>query len=858
MKAFFSKGKEKKESKKKVDAWRAEETARWLGSIGLQHYAPNFQRVDGKALLALSVVDIYERVPNKSDADACLAALDALHRREAHGSQPARSQPSTAEKPVGGAAPADSAGAPSSGAARGQGAADSAEALARLVPGSTTEVTQELYAFLNHLNISGLGLVAATERSPLVSLLVNALWGVHDLAQGAKGNHALCMELDAYMQDILRVFDAEGKRLAAVETAALKALLAKLEAAHALVQTCSEPGWLQRMAVDEGACERFQEVHNDILALLRAERLDTLQTGRQLSYGAYHDQARPLRRVLKQVGAGSLDAGLAAVRTDEAALREVAAVISADPKAILNDVRSPAAEAPGAQAAGAKDADAQPSLAPAASKELQAVFSQYDKAQSGSLGLAELRNYLADTGALGGLGAVEADTVVRETFAAADADGDGRLSPDEFAAFCSAHAAPAGPARPELLAALGPAAEGELKKVFCSFASFGGRQHVEEMDGGRFEKLCRDCGLVDRKAVTSTEVDLAFARAKAKGARRLTFERFLDALALLAERKGTSLADLAAAVLAARGPCVSGTRADYVKFHDDKSTYTGVYARGGPTNVDPSKDLSALLDRSPADVRGIKKPAAASQNDPPPASVPAPARPPAIAVGGSASALMGTLTAASPGAVTGLRGTPSPGVGSGRSAAGGAAQRAAFKDKPAAALSPTEAHDSQIQAAWDPVQEEELQAAFRAFTLFGHGAGAAGKPAAVGMDGRSFAKLARECGLLGPHLTPAHVDIVFSKVKAKWQGARRICFADFQRGVELLAEARGCDAEAVRRAVVLSGGPHANTHVTPDYVRLHDDKSTYSGVYAKGGPSTVDKRITLASLTARSDRPDSG
>lgn len=35
-----------------------------------------------QALLALSVVDVYERVPNKSDADACLAALEALRRRE--------------------------------------------------------------------------------------------------------------------------------------------------------------------------------------------------------------------------------------------------------------------------------------------------------------------------------------------------------------------------------------------------------------------------------------------------------------------------------------------------------------------------------------------------------------------------------------------------------------------------------------------------------------------------------------------------------------------------------------------------------------------------------------------------------
>ena len=41
-------------------------------------------------------------------------------------------------------------------------------------------------------------------------------------------------------------------------------------------------------------------------------------------------------------------------------------------------------------------------------------------------------------------------------------------------------------------------------------------QHVEEMDGGRFDKLCRDCGLIDGKAITSTAVDLAFARAKVK------------------------------------------------------------------------------------------------------------------------------------------------------------------------------------------------------------------------------------------------------------------------------------------------------------------------------------------------------
>jgi len=38
-----------------------------------------------------------------------------------------------------------------------------------------------------------------------------------------------------------------------------------------------------------------------------------------------------------------------------------------------------------------------------------------------------------------------------------------------------------------------------------------------------------------------------------------------------------------------KGPILVGTVADAVKFHDDKSLYTGVYAHGGPTTVDIDK-----------------------------------------------------------------------------------------------------------------------------------------------------------------------------------------------------------------------------------------------------------------------------
>ncbi len=62
----------------------------------------------------------------------------------------------------------------------------------------------------------------------------------------------------------------------------------------------------------------------------------------------------------------------------------------------------------------------------------------------------------------------------------------------------------------------------------------------------------------------------------------------------------------------AGGPTYSGTKADAVKYHDDKNLYTGVYAKGGPTNVDAGRggqvtDISQTCNRSSADVRGTVK-----------------------------------------------------------------------------------------------------------------------------------------------------------------------------------------------------------------------------------------------------------
>lgn len=44
------------------------------------------------------------------------------------------------------------------------------------------------------------------------------------------------------------------------------------------------------------------------------------------------------------------------------------------------------------------------------------------------------------------------------------------------------------------------------------------------MDGARFSKLCKDTGLVG-SSLSTTDVDLIFARVKERGERRITFDQ---------------------------------------------------------------------------------------------------------------------------------------------------------------------------------------------------------------------------------------------------------------------------------------------------------------------------------------------
>ena len=145
---------------------------------------------------------------------------------------------------------------------------------------------------------------------------------------------------------------------------------------------------------------------------------------------------------------------------------------------------------------------------------------------------------------------------------------------------------------------------GDLQAAFDAFASFGTGPQTE-MDNSHFSKMCKECKIID-KHWTSTDCDLLFNKIKSKGARKITFSQFRDlAIPDIAGRKKVSPESIIA-IIQSSSPASSGTKADSVKFHDDKSQYTGVYKAGGPTSIDrDAGNLSGIVDRRVgADVRG--------------------------------------------------------------------------------------------------------------------------------------------------------------------------------------------------------------------------------------------------------------
>jgi len=135
------------------------------------------------------------------------------------------------------------------------------------------------------------------------------------------------------------------------------------------------------------------------------------------------------------------------------------------------------------------------------------------------------------------------------------------------------------PASPRLCCngAVNTASDGD--SVEATFRAFAGAR--QDLDGRSWTKLCRDCHLIDKR-LTATDADLIFARVVPSGQRRIDFGRFEAALRLVAEKKSVDELAVRRAVAGSSGPTLNATKTEAVRFHDDRSTYTGTHLHGGP------------------------------------------------------------------------------------------------------------------------------------------------------------------------------------------------------------------------------------------------------------------------------------
>ncbi|NXI40480.1 TPPP2 protein, partial [Galbula dea] len=70
-----------------------------------------------------------------------------------------------------------------------------------------------------------------------------------------------------------------------------------------------------------------------------------------------------------------------------------------------------------------------------------------------------------------------------------------------------------------------------IETTFRKFAVYGDTAASgNDMTGKNFSKMCKECGVMDGKAVTSTDIDIVFNKVKTKGARTITFAEFQEAM----------------------------------------------------------------------------------------------------------------------------------------------------------------------------------------------------------------------------------------------------------------------------------------------------------------------------------------
>lgn len=319
-----------------------------------------------------------------------------------------------------------------------------------------------------------------------------------------------------------------------------------------------------------------------------------------------------------------------------------------------------------------------------------------------------------------------------------------------------------------------------LEEVFASFASFGvsaanaaaSEGKFYEMDNKNFTKLCRETGLVSGPR-DRTNPDIVFAQVKPKGGRKINFQEFVRALAIIAHEKGVELDAVESKVIGSGVPLVRGTQPEDLEIVA-KLTDTTIYPASHKHRFDADGKGRGKEGR---DSIGRYTPPASTTMSPRDSTYASPSR------SGPSSA----------------QGTPR---GSGASTGPSPAQRRSVSMMAGMGLASPPAfkpNESGERDEWE-VQLEKL---FESFASFGAGSTSSGRGRE--MDCSNFTKLCRDCGLVDRDWPPNASDVVFAKVRPL--GGRRINLQEFRRALEIIAEEKGVTVDAIESKILGKGTP---------------------------------------------------
>lgn len=167
----------------------------------------------------------------------------------------------------------------------------------------------------------------------------------------------------------------------------------------------------------------------------------------------------------------------------------------------------------------------------------------------------------------------------------------------------------------------------DLKAVFSMFANYGKSSKQkgagDMIESSKFRKMMKSSGFICKgmsikkkdkgRKINGNMCDQEFVEYCQKGSmstkKKMHYNDFIAVgVPQLAELLTGGDMEEFCRLLASNGkPKASGggTKAEYTKFYDDKSTWTGVATRGGPSTTGDQITLSGMMNREEAGVRGV-------------------------------------------------------------------------------------------------------------------------------------------------------------------------------------------------------------------------------------------------------------